>query len=153
MRHTPRPARNGQPGRGWRTCNLLHVRRVQRCQRFGVGPERPQGVEDDPAQVQRDAHPYRVARHEHLHKRRGTVRSPSPPASLKRTGWQGEQGKVWEALGSGVAVVWWGGWWVLQGQPGGGSHLCAVPLSTPLRTTCHTALVDEGASSGSRSVS
>ena len=29
---------------------------------------------------------------------------------------------MWEGLGSGVAVVWWGGWWVPQGQQGEGSH-------------------------------
>ena len=32
------------------------------------------------------------------------------------------EGGVWEALGCGVAVVWWGGRYLLQGQQGEGSH-------------------------------
>ena len=44
-------------------------------------------------------------------------------------GWHGEQGRVWEALGSGVVVVWWGGWWVLQGLQAEGSHQERVSYS------------------------
>lgn len=53
----------------------------------------------------------------------GVVHVPCRLCGGRRSGYLvREQGRVWEALESGVAVVRWGGLQVLQGKQGEGSH-------------------------------